>query len=122
MDSDTVEIYVTLLRTGSPKALLKFATILHNITRGQDLSMGPQKFGMTWNLVVGEALRVFEQKARERGMETNTNYELDTEDLISHSFPPKALQLQKKYLSRGLYKPCETKIQYFICCIDEMVK
>ena len=55
-------------------------------------------------------------------METNKNYELDTEDLISHSFPPKALQLQKKYLSRGLYKPCETKIQYFICCIDEMVK
>ena len=102
MDSDTVEIYVTLLRTGSPKALLKFATILHNITRGQDLSMGPQKFGMTWNLVVGEALRVFEQKARERGMGTNENYELVMKDLIYHFSPPKALQRQKRYLRRGL--------------------
>ena len=55
-----VLIYVLLFRTGSPEALLKFVTILHKIIRGQDLSTGPQKFGMTQNLVVGEDLRVFE--------------------------------------------------------------
>ena len=42
--------------------------------------------------------------------------------LISHFFPPKAFQLQKRYLRRGLYKPCDTKIQYLICWIDDMVE
>ena len=62
--SETVAIYMPLFRTGIPDALLKFFTILHKIVRFQDLSTGPQKYSMTWNLVVGEALRLFEQKAR----------------------------------------------------------
>ena len=82
-DSETVAIYVALFRAGSPKALLKLVTILHKIIRGKDLSMGPQKFEMTRNLVVGEALQLFEQKAWESGMETNTNYELSMKNLIS---------------------------------------
>ena len=73
-DSDTVTIYVLLFWTGIPEALLKFVTILHRIIRGQDLFTGSQKFGMTWNLVFGEALRLFKQKARDRGTETNANY------------------------------------------------
>ena len=71
---------------------------------------------------MGEALQVFEQKAQERGTETNTYYELEMKDIISHFSPPKALQRQKRYLRRGLYKPCDTKIRYFICCIDKMVE
>ena len=54
-----VAIYMPLFRMVIPEVLLKFFTILHKIIRGQDLSTGPQKFGMTWNLVVVEALRVF---------------------------------------------------------------
>ena len=60
-DSNRVAIYVPLFRTGIPEALLKFVTLIHKIIRGQDLSMGPQKFGMTRNLVFGEVPRVFEQ-------------------------------------------------------------
>ena len=45
-DSETVAIYVPLCRTGSPEALLKFVKILHKIIKGQDLSMGPHKYGM----------------------------------------------------------------------------
>ena len=66
-DIETLDIYVPLFRTGISEALLKFVTILHKITRGQDLSTGLQKFGMTRNLVVGESLRVFGRKAPERG-------------------------------------------------------
>ena len=69
-DSETVEIYVPLFHMGSPEALLKFVTLLQNIIRGQDLSTRHQQFGMIQNLVIGEALRVFEQKSQERGMET----------------------------------------------------
>ena len=55
-DRKTVDIYVLLFRTGSQESLLKFVTILKNNIRGQDLSKGPHKFGMTRNLVIGEAL------------------------------------------------------------------
>ena len=77
--------------------------------------------GMTSKLFVGEALHIFEQKNRERGTEKNSNYKLVMKDLISHFYPPKSLQIQKRYPRRGLYKPCDTKIRYFICQIDEMV-
>ena len=111
-----------LFWTGSPDSLLKFATILHKIIRGQDLSTGPQTFGMTQNLVVGEALQVFKQKAQERGTETNANYDLVMKDLISHFYPHKARQSQKRYLRRGVLKTRDTKIRDFICHIDEMVE
>ena len=54
--------------------------------------MEHHKFGMTRNLVIEEALRVFEQKTRDRGTETNANYELAMEDLIACFFLPKVLQ------------------------------
>ena len=65
---------------------------------------------------------MFEQKAEERRTETDTNYELVMKDLISHLFPPKALQHQKWYLRNELHKPRDTKIRYFICRIDKIVK
>ena len=64
--SKTVAIYVTLFWTGSIEALPKFVTLLYKVIWGQDLSTGPQKFGMTRNFVIREALRVLEQKIRER--------------------------------------------------------
>ena len=77
---------------------------------------------MTRKLFIGEALHVFEHKDQERGTETNVNYKLVMKDLISRFFSPKVLQHQKRYLRRGLYKPCDTKIWYYICRIDKMVK
>ena len=115
-------IYVPLFRTGSSEDLIKFVTIFNNNIQGQDLSTGPQKFGMMRNLGIREALQVFENKARERVMKTNTNYELVVKDIISHLFPPKAIQLQKKYLSRGLYKLHDTKIKDFVCKIDKIIE
>ena len=43
-------------------------------------------------------------------------------DLITHLFPPKVIQRQKRYLHRGLYKPHNTKISNFICRIDKIVE
>ena len=56
--SETVVIYLLLFQVGSPKALLKFVKIIHKIIRGQDLSTGPQTFGMTLNLGIGGDLRL----------------------------------------------------------------
>ena len=71
--------------------------------------MGPKKW-VKRNMVVGEYLQVFEQKDQEWGVETKANYEFWMKDLISHIFPPKALQRQKRYLRREIYKPCSTNI------------
>ena len=76
---------------------------------------------MTSKLVMGEALRLFYQKAQDRGTETNANSELLMKDLISNLFPPKSLCRQKRYLIRGLYKYRNTKIRDFVCSIDETV-
>ena len=83
--------------------------------------MGPQTFWMPRNLVVVEALRVFKQKAQERGTETNANYELVMKDHTSHFSPPKVLQSQKRSRRRAMYKPCDNKIRDFIYRITEMI-
>ena len=70
-DIKMVAIFIPLFRTGGPEALLNFATLLNKIVWGQDLSTGPQKFVMTRNLVIREALRVFDQKTLYRVTETN---------------------------------------------------
>ena len=57
---DTVVINVPLFRTGITEALINIITILNKIIQGQGLTTGPQKFGMTRNLVIAEPLRVFE--------------------------------------------------------------
>ena len=94
-DSKTFAINVPLFWTGSTKALLKFITLLKNIIWGQDLSTGTHKFWMTRNLIVGEALWVFDQHTWDRGTETNTNCKIVMKNLITQLLPPKALQLQK---------------------------
>ena len=43
-------------------------------------------------------------------------------DLIYHFFPTKAIQSQKRYIRRGIYRRRDTNIRYLICRIDEMVE
>ena len=95
-DSDTVAIYVLLFCTGTTEALVKFVTTLHKIILCQDLFTGPQTFRITSNLVVRGAIRVFEKKIQDRGMEANSNYELVMKYLITYFFLTKALQRQKR--------------------------
>ena len=58
---------------------------------------------------------------RDYGTETNANYELVMKDLSNQFFLPKELQHQERYICRGVYNPCDTKICKFICSIDEIV-
>ena len=120
-DSEMVTIYVQLFRTGITDPPLNLFTILNKIIWGHDLFTGPHDFGRTRNLVVGEAIRVFEQKNRDRGTETNMNYELVIKELTTHFFPRKEIHIQKRYLRRGLYKPRDTKIRDFIFRTDKTV-
>ena len=100
-DSETVVIYMPLFQIVSPNANLNFVTILQSTIKGQYLSTGPQNFGMTENLVVGEALRVFGQKAQETGTEINANYELVNNDLVSHFFSSQGSSVPEQVPQKG---------------------
>ena len=72
-ESETLAIYMTLFRNGSPETLLKFVTILNNIIKGHELYTGTHKYKMTRNLVVGESLQVFDHNNWYQGTDTNYN-------------------------------------------------
>ena len=106
----------------SPEDLLKFLIILNKIIKGQYLSKGTQKYGITQNLVIVKSLLLFNQKTQDQGEQINSNHELAIKGIITHFFLPKALQCQKRYLIRGIYKPRDTKIRNFVCTIDKILK
>ena len=64
---------------------------------------------------------MFEHNTREAGTETNKNYKLVIQDMISNLFTPKALQHQKICLHRGLYKPRKINICDFIFRINKII-
>ena len=103
-DSDMIVIYMPMFWTGSTEDLLKFVMISNKIIRVQDIYTGSHKFGMTSNLIDGEALRFLEKNYQDRVRETNANYELLMKDVISHFSPLKDIRRQKRYLQMGLYK------------------
>ena len=41
---------------------------------------------------------------------------------MTHFFPPKALQLQKRHLYQGMFKPHTLKIRKLICHMNKMVE
>ena len=75
---------------------------------------------MTRNLIMGEANCFLIQKTWDHRIDTNANYKLVIKNAISHFFLPRALQRQKIYLHRVLYKLQKTKIREFICIINNI--
>ena len=71
--------------------------------------------------MIGESIQFFEQKTRESVSETNDNYDIVIWYVVTHFFPPKALQRQKIYLRKGLNNYLNTKIRKFTCTIEEIV-
>ena len=60
--------------------------ILNKIIKGKDLYTETQKYWMDQNLLIVEALRLLEHNNQDQGIETNSNYELATKNLITHLF------------------------------------
>ena len=64
--SETFLLYITVFRTGSPEAWLKFQTTLQKIIKGQSINNGPQMHAITKNLLTGESLRVVEHHSKKK--------------------------------------------------------
>ena len=121
-DSKSLSLYVPIFKSGPPEMLLKYLVVLQKILKGQSLTTGPQQYAMARNLLAGEALRVFNQKATANGTETDVHFKSTTQGLVEHFFPPKALQREKRYLCRGLYKPKDCPVRDFVCRVNEILE
>ena len=67
-----VTLYVTIFKTGSDKALLKFLVLLKKIIKGQNLATLYQWYVMADNLLIGYNPCAFEHKCRATGNKTMT--------------------------------------------------
>ena len=77
---------------------------------------------MTKKLLYGEVIFIFKQQDRETVNETMDNYKTVMEGLTSHFFPPKALQLQKRYFYWGIFNPWDDKIYKLIYWVRDIVE
>ena len=116
-----VFIHITIINTRSSEFLLKFLRFLNKILKDHNLNTGPKLYAMIKNLLAGEALQFFEQKARENGNKIIIEYELVMQVLTTHFFPTKALQYQKRYLRRVFFKIHNSKILEFILIFKNII-
>ena len=94
-NSKAVLLYVPIINIWSTKAMLKLLILPNNILRGKNLKTVPHCNYIINNILTGEALWFFEQKAWEKGNKTTTNYDLVMQGMNTHFFLPNALQYQK---------------------------
>ena len=85
-NSETVTLTVGILKNGTPEELLKFKAKLLKIFKGQGFTTCPAQYAMTQNLLLGEALRVFEIKAMKAGAETTAPHLMALNAMIAHFF------------------------------------
>ena len=69
-NSQTYELTVKLFRTGSPETWLLFIKDVKRILIGQNILQIAGKFSMVHQLLLGDALAVFNQGAQEHGEDT----------------------------------------------------
>ena len=74
---------------------------------------GLAKFNLTWSLLKGEALQLFNNKAQELKNETNMHHKLCINVVSEHIFRKNALQMQKCYLQNVHLHSLMTISEYF---------
>ena len=136
--SPIYELNVPYFKNGTVKEWMKFLDNLEKVIIRQDLSTGPTQFSMARQLLSGDMLAQFNNKAlaiknKETVQRAKNKKEgedvvpVNTEDIETHAnlkkclqavtisiLPPQALQTQKRYMGRLLQKPVEMKVRdYF---------
>ena len=75
---------------------------------------------MVRTLLIGDALRVFNNRATTQGAETVANLVLVLNALGTHMFPVRAMVKQKRHMRRFTHKPAKMPSRDFMACILEM--
>ena len=119
--SETYNFSVRTFKQGTVEELLNWYRDYNKVLIGMNITAAKNKLNMARNLLAGEALRVFNNKAE--GINdpvTEDDVETILQELFKHFFPQKALARQKRYMRRNLRKPRSMKIREFVERITEM--
>ena len=119
-DSETYSFSIKFFNFGTAEEWLKWTRDFNKIVRGQGLTTGVARFAMARNILLGEALRVFESKASTQATESVANFTECLNAVTAHHLPQKALIRQKRYLRRDVKKPREMNIRQFTARINEI--
>ena len=119
-DSATYELTVAYFRTGTPEEWLLVRKAILEICTGQNLTTGPQRFILARRVLKGDALAAFNDQASEEGNETLATFNTCLRHVTDHVFPARALQTQKRYMRRMMYKPRDVTIRKYAARLAEI--
>jgi hypothetical protein len=120
VDSAKNTISFPYFKDGSPEELIDLRKNLEKVFLGQALTTGPQQYAMARQVLQGEALALFNNKASELGPETVAHYSQALFEVFRTVFGKRALQRQKKYMRRGMRKIKGMRIRTFVSRLREI--
>ena len=86
-NSKSYSFQIKLVSHATPEEILKFIDNFEMIVRGQNITDAEDKFGMMRNLLRGDCLSVFEQRAVEAGEVSDESFLACTHKLVTYCFP-----------------------------------
>jgi hypothetical protein len=119
-DSPTYELTIPYFKSGKPEELLEFIKRLRRVFVGQGLNDGPSQYTMARRLLDGDALAAFNAAAAAAGNETAAHMLTSLNGVISHVFPLRALQAQKRYMRRHMRKPRDMTMRVYVTRVQEI--
>ena len=81
---------------------------------GNHITQGPNQYRYTRSFLAGEALRVFNEKARSHTGETVANLNLTMNELVTFFTPRECLSKQKRYIRYAMRKPYDITTRQYI--------
>ena len=118
--SPSQEVQMPYFKDGTPDQLLDFLEKLTLVMKGQLLTTGVQKFGLTRTLLQGDALTTFNNRAAVLVQESTVNFTRCIQYLKYHVFPKRGLRAQTRYMRRYMRKPANMTFKQYVARVIEM--
>ena len=105
---------------GTPEELLEFLKTCYEIFEGQEINSGKDRFSFMQQMLVGDALAVFNNKSEELGAKLMKNFDQCVKELKKHIFPFNSLAYQKRYMRNMFKMPTNWPIRQYVTRIKEI--
>ena len=97
-----------------------FCRNFKKVITGLNIQGGPAKYAMARRLLHDNVLAVFEDAVAKFGNETLPNFNKCIRYVTHYVLPHNALQVQKRYMRRDIYKTKEMTVRTMVSRINEM--
>ena len=105
---------------GTPEETLEWLKQAHKVIKGTNMHNPVRRHEFFTSMLTGDVKAVFANKAIELGHRSIPNLRRCEEALITHSFPHKALEYQKRYMRNAFFKPEDWTIRRFAARVEEI--